>query len=236
MNTLSTLTHAELLHQADANNIDIKRIQQVEAISQLNLHVDSDWNNQEIDDFISNPFNPFNHKKTTYKLAKDQSAEQFILQIDPHSGYTVSQINIQKQADLSKFWNVLAKTIEAKINTKKIRHYFIDESGVLCYIKGTLFEWHQMFNQYYEDEYDSAKQLSDDALQQEILNLDNDDCNIITGHIINDDWDTDITIADASQKENIEISDTQQNVLNELSPKNQQIIMDYIAKTSQQGN
>ena len=119
-----------------------------------------------------------------------------------------------------------------KSNTKKIRHYFIDESNVLCYIEGNLQQWQEMFNSY-NHWYETAE-TNDLNLEQEILNLDNDDCNIITGHIINDEWPETVTIADASDDKNIIIDDAQQNVLWQLSPKNQQAIMDYIAKTSNQ--
>lgn len=119
-----------------------------------------------------------------------------------------------------------------KSNTKKIRHYFIDESNVLCYIEGNLQQWQEMFDSY--NHWYETDETNDLNLEQEILNLGSDDCNIITGHIINDEWPQTVTIADASDDKNIIIDDVQQNVLQQLSPENQQVIMDYIAKNSNQ--
>lgn len=233
MTKLSNLSHTELLHQADANKITINRIQKVKAISQLNLQVDKDWDNESVNDFISNPFNPYNHKKTFYDVLDEMSSEQYILQIDTHDGQPKQQIKINKAADLNKFWNALAEAIVTKVNTKKIKYYFIDESNVLCYLEGTLWQWCQLFNNWYEyDDNEPKQKFNESNIKHEIFNLDSEDCNIITGHLINNDWDSNITYADASDKENIIIDEAQQNVLDQLNAKNQQIIMDHIAKTA----
>lgn len=120
-----------------------------------------------------------------------------------------------------------------------IRHYFIDEGNVLCYMEGTLEQWRKMFKDYsdycgteYED-CNTEDNHNDQLLLDRINTLDNDSCNCVVGDMLCDDMPQSLTIKDASHgNENIELSDHEQSVLDHLSEKEQQVILDYLHQTN----
>ena len=123
--------------------------------------------------------------------------------------------------------------------TNTIRHYFIDEENVLCYIEGTLEQWRKMFKDwtnYYGTEYEDCNtedNPSDQLLLDRINTLDNDSCNNVVGDMLFNTMPQSLTIKDAGHgNENIELSDHEQSVLDNLSPKQQQVILDYLHQTN----
>lgn len=123
--------------------------------------------------------------------------------------------------------------------TNTIRHYFIDEENVLCYMEGTLEQWRKMFKDWadycgtdYED-CSTEDNPNDQLLLDGINTLDNDSCNCVVGDMLCDDMPQSLTIKDAGHgNENIELSDHEQSVLDNLSPKQQQVILDYLHQTN----
>ena len=123
--------------------------------------------------------------------------------------------------------------------TNTIRHYFIDEENVLCYMEGTLEQWRKMFKDwtdYYGTEYEDCStedNSSDQLLLDRINTLDNDNCNCVVGDMLCDDMPQSLIIKDAGHgNENIELSDHEQSVLDNLSEKEQQVILDYLHQTN----
>lgn len=107
-------------------------------------------------------------------------------------------------------------------NEEFSRYYVEMDSNVLDQMSATLKNWRRLFKEAYDIDVKST-----DEMRKEIIDLDDEDCDLLYGHLYNQDFNDldldDVTVITTGEDNSeIEASDEFLNVLDKLSNEDRQ--------------